>query len=89
MKNWPGRPGSSRPRSSREQRVRADSLGADDPKPFALQPRSAPGGSDVTSLRALAIACTAAAAPESVVMHGTRLHERGLADRVAVRRAAP
>ena len=37
------------------------------------------------SARAVAIACTAAAAPESVVMHGTPPRERRLADRVAVR----
>jgi hypothetical protein len=60
-----------------EQGVRANRLRAGDPKKRALQDRAPVAAcrswsDSARSLRAFAIACTAAAAPEMVVMHGTR-----------------
>ena len=79
MKNWPGTPGSIGPASSAQQRVRPDRLGAGDaqlllPSRDRLS-RTVPIRScseSAVSARAFAIACTAAAAPEIVVMQGTR-----------------
>ena len=62
-----------------QERVRADRLGAGDPQ--LLSPHAACSHATVpmrscsesaVSARAFAIACTAAAAPEMVVMQGTR-----------------
>ena len=70
-----------------QERVRPDRLGAR--RPAAPAPRHAPVpirscSESAVSARAFAIACTAAAAPEIVVMQGTRALERSLADAVAV-----
>ena len=75
MKNCPGTPGSRSPRSSR-----SSVYGPTGSEPVTLCLLGEPKlGIDpllerdmACSARAVAIACTAAAAPESVVMHGTR-----------------
>ena len=97
MKNWPGIPGLDRPGRDPEQRVGTDRLGAGDAQlghpgperdaghaPFPIRSWS----ESAVSARAFAIACTAAAAPEIVVMQGTRALERRLADPVSVRTGA-
>ena len=94
MKNWPGIPGSSPPRSSRRSEYGPIALAAEHGETLAAA--ALPPGHCVTSAsrrwptrrqtsipirswsdsadsaRAFAIACTAAAAPEIVVTHGTR-----------------
>ena len=77
MKNWPGTPGSIGPASTRRSvygpigsvpatRSSSRPHGAVTPVPMRSCSESA------VSARAFAIACTAAAAPEIVVMQGTR-----------------
>ena len=75
MKNCPGTPGSRSPRSSRSSVYGPT---RSEPVTLCLTGR-APSSASIRSwretacsARAVAIACTAAAAPESVVMHGTR-----------------
>ena len=87
MKNWPGSPGSGRPAEA-QQCVGPDAIAPHHPEALSARSstrehqaardfahastpmRSCSDSAD--SARALAIACTAAAAPEIVVMHGTR-----------------
>ena len=69
-----------------QQRVEPDRLGAVDAKQFASRhrrPRArfAPAARGLLRARAPAIACTAIAAPDSVVMHGMR--EASAASRIA------
>ena len=76
----PRHAGLDRPGRDAEQRVRPDRLGPGDPTPHRSRERRAghapipirSWSESAVSARAFAIACTAAAAPEIVVMHGTR-----------------
>ena len=84
MKNWPGTPGSSPPRARRRRTYGPTASLPTTREQLAAHRVSrcvADGADDapirscsdsVASARAFAIAWTAAAAPETVVMHGTR-----------------
>ncbi len=74
MKNCPGMPGSSAPRSSRTSVYGPDRLDRDDATTLAPQASASirSCSESAVSARAFAIAWTAAAAAASVVMHGTR-----------------
>ena len=81
MKNCPGTPGLQRSGGEPQERVGADRLDARDAelglRCASVGPVTLPGpirscSESALSARAFAIACTADAAPEIVVMQGTR-----------------